>query len=156
MAETPSRARGRLYSLRSRYGRESAHMGETAEGFKVHAWKAGVWLKPYRRFESLSLRHQPSGYCWTASLHHSSADISEMQSNSRSSATSNIIQNRIFQFAQRSLPDSGPVSASSALEALETPPRAWGRLACSSISIMISGNTPTGVGKTRASTSVFE
>ena len=31
--------------------------GEMAEWFKVHAWKACVRLKPYRGFESLSLRH---------------------------------------------------------------------------------------------------
>jgi hypothetical protein len=30
--------------------------GEMAEWFKVHAWKACVRLKPYRGFESLSLR----------------------------------------------------------------------------------------------------
>lgn len=31
--------------------------GEMAEWFKVHAWKACVRVKPYRGFESLSLRH---------------------------------------------------------------------------------------------------
>ena len=32
--------------------------GEVAEWLKAHAWKACVRLKPYRGFESRSLRHQ--------------------------------------------------------------------------------------------------
>jgi hypothetical protein len=32
--------------------------GEVAEWLKAHAWKACVRLKPYRGFESRSLRHR--------------------------------------------------------------------------------------------------
>ena len=32
---------------------------------------------------------------------------------------------------------------------IETPPRAWGRPLCSIHELVVAGNTPTGVGKTK-------
>ena len=42
-------------------------------------------------------------------------------------------------------------STKKSAQARETPPRAWGRRAVPALAVAVSGNTPTGVGKTVAS-----